>query len=331
MGYPLRASLAALMLTVLSGCSDDSITGSYLSKSATHVGLLQLTQSSDGHFIGTLSEVSLKASGAIKTDKTGVKGVVDSGHVSLTLLMAGLPMAGNLEGEVIGDAIELSVMETSGKLAMQRFVRGSLNDFNQASSVLLDSGRRLEAKHQRDAKIKQLDDQVMSIARRMEVYVKRARKQMDDSPRHKAWFTKANAEVAGNLEAAKRLSQGNYTQIGEAQRLLNEIFSISSTYRDNSDTIDSDVQEIIKEQHALSAQLATLNGKCLGNVVAPTDESVMPHAASCRAVWNVLADYEAIKEPLQLAHASLAEHRDQAISSMRQSWKSAVSLEKTLY
>lgn len=194
MGSPVRILVIMSIAISLSACFDRSISGSYVAKDSSSAEFLQLTQAQDGKIIGTWQQLAVKSGGGIETSKANVSGVVDGESLTLTVSLAGLPISRNLSGTVTASTLELNLVGSAGAVASAHFARGSVADFNTEAERLAQAGQSIRTEKLRADQVETLDRSALALEEALNAYVKRARKQIDDTPRFISYFTRASKD-----------------------------------------------------------------------------------------------------------------------------------------
>jgi hypothetical protein len=125
---------------VLGGCGDRSVSGSYVSHAGNQADLLQITETPDHHFTGTIRHTGLNNDGTLSSSSTNVSGSVDGNSITLTVLATPLPIGQNFSGSVTGDGIDLTVAN-GAQTGVEHFTKGQPSDFD-AVVVLLNQASR---------------------------------------------------------------------------------------------------------------------------------------------------------------------------------------------
>lgn len=111
-------------LLLLAGCSHP-ISGTYVANGPQFSELLQITQSSDGQLLGTISHTAIKSDGSLEQFTLNISGVTD-GHAITLVAKANEPFATptNMSGAVNGGGISLT--QPGG---IERFNKASVADY----------------------------------------------------------------------------------------------------------------------------------------------------------------------------------------------------------
>ncbi|AZD98618.1 hypothetical protein [Pseudomonas chlororaphis] len=315
----LRILVIMSIVISLSACFDRSISGSYVAKDSSSAELLQLTQAQDGKIVGTLQHIALKSSGGIETTKANVSGVADGESLTLSVSWVGLPISRNLSGTVTASALELNLAGSAGTVVSAHFARGSVADFNSEAERLVQAGQSIKAEKLRADQVETLDRSALALEKALNAYVKRARKQIDDTPRFISYFTRASNDVSERLRLAQRLSSGNGAQRAQAEAVLAQISASEPAIRNTGDSIDTAIEDMAREEASLNIRMMAFTGNCLStSTVKPGD--VIPNMGPCKGLEIAAARFGEVKGLVHAAHERLQLQKNKAMKEMEATW-----------
>ncbi|KZN15920.1 MULTISPECIES: hypothetical protein [Pseudomonas] len=322
MGSPVRILVIMSIAISLSACFDRSISGSYVAKDSSSAEFLQLTQAQDGKIIGTWQQLAVKSGGGIETSKANVSGVVDGESLTLTVSLAGLPISRNLSGTVTASTLELNLVGSAGAVASAHFARGSVADFNTEAERLAQAGQSIRTEKLRADQVETLDRSALALEEALNAYVKRARKQIDDTPRFISYFTRASNDISDRLRFAQRL---NSVQSAQTEAALAQVFASEPAIRNTGDSIDTTIENMTREEASLNIRMMAFNGNCLGiSTVKPGD--VIPNMGPCKALTSAAARFGEVRVLVHTAHERLQLQKNKAMKEMEATWQLATRL-----
>lgn len=325
MGGQVRTLVIMSIVMSLAACFDRSISGSYVVKDSSSAELLQLTQTQDGKIVGTLQHIALKSGGGIETSMANVSGVVDGENLTLTVSLAGLPISRNLSGTVTASALELNLVGSTGAVASAHFARGSVADFNSEAERLARAGQSIKAEKLRADQVETLDRSALALEVALNAYVKRARKQIDDTPRFISYFTRASNDVSDRLRFAQDLLSGNGVQRAQAEAVLAQVSASEPGIRNTGDSIDTAIEDMTREEASLNIRMMAFNGNCLGiSTVKPGD--VIPSMGPCKGLEIAAARFEDVRGLVHAAYERLQLQKNKAMKEMEATWQLATRL-----
>ncbi len=324
MGGQVRILVIMSIVMSLAACFERSISGSYVVKDSSSAELLQLTQQ-DGKIVGTLQHIALKSGGAIERLMANVSGVVDGENLTLTVSLVGLPISRNLSGTVTASALELNLVGSAGAIASAHFARGSVADFNAEAERLARAGQSIKAEKLRADQVETLDRSALALEKALNAYVKRARKQIDDTPRFISYFTRASNDVSERLRLAQRLASGNGAQRAQAEAVLAQVSASEPGIRNTGDSIDMAIEDMTREEASLNLRMMAFNGNCLGtSTVKPGD--VIPSMGPCKGLEIAAARFGDVRELVHAAYERLQVQKNKAMKEMEATWQLATRL-----
>ncbi|QUG93157.1 hypothetical protein GR140_30830 (plasmid) [Pseudomonas putida] len=319
MANSFRILVIMSVLTLLSACFDSSISGSYVAKDSSSAELLQLTEAQDGKIVGTWQQIALKSSGGIETSMANVSGVVDGESLTLAVSLTGLPMSQNFSGTVTTSALELNLVGGAGAVAKAHFTRGSVADFNSEAQRLAQAEQSIKAEKLRSDDVEALDRSALALEEALNAYVKKARKQIDDTPRLISYFTRASTDISDRLHFAQHL---NGAKRAQAEAVLAQISASEPSIRNAGDSIDTAIENMTKEEASLNIRMMDFNGNCLGmSTVKPGD--AIPNMGPCKALESAAARFGEVRVLVHAAHERLQLQKNKAMKEMEATWQLA--------
>lgn len=319
MGSQVRILVIISIVISLAACFDRSISGSYVVKGSSSADLLQLTQAQDGKIVGTLQRIALKSGGGIETTMANVGGVVDGESLVLTVSQAGLPISQNFSGTVTASTLELNMIGSAGAITGAHFVRGSVADFNAEAERLAQASQVIKAEKLRNDQVETLDRSALALEEALNAYVKRARKQIDDTPRFISYFTRASNDIRDRLRFAQRL---NGAQRAQAEAVLAQVSASEPAIRNTGDSIDTAIEDMAREEASLNIRMMAFNGNCLGtSTVKPG--GVIPNMGPCKALTSAAARFGEVRVLVHAAHERLQLQKNKAMKELEATWQLA--------
>jgi hypothetical protein len=325
MGSQVRILVTLSIMMSLAGCFDRSVSGSYVAKDLSSAELLQLTQAQDGKIVGTLQHIALKSSGGIETSTGNVSGIVDGESVTLAISLAGLLIGRNISGTVTASALELNLVGSDSTIASAHFTRGSVADFNAEAVRLAQAGESIKIEKLRADQVETLNRSALALEDALNTYVKRARKQIDDTPRFISYFTRASNDLSDRLQFAQRLSSGNGAQRAQAEVMLTQVSASEPAIRNTGDSIDRAIEEMTREEASLNIRMMAFNGNCLGTSTVKPGE-VIPDMGPCRALETAAARFGDVRGLAHAAYERLQLQKNKAMKEMETTWQLATRL-----
>jgi len=136
----LTVSFASLLVGTAAQ-SESRISGTYVTRAANGVDMLQLTEGPGGQVSGVMSTVGLSPSGRIESYQVPVSGTIGDGTIILTLHGGPLSTFPNsVAGTIRGDTIELQALGSDGTLDGESFLRSDASAFQEAAQQLKARG-----------------------------------------------------------------------------------------------------------------------------------------------------------------------------------------------
>lgn len=317
-GLALIVGLSA----VLSGCGDHSVSGTYVAHASNEVALLQITETADHHFTGTLRHATLNNDGTLSSSTTNVSGSVDGSSITLTVLETPLPIGQNFSGLVSGDDIDLTVSR-GAQTGVERFAKGQLSDFDAAVDQLNQAGQGVIAMHRRGQQVEQLDVAVNALSDNLNRFVARAHQRLERLPRAEAYYTHAVALEQEKLDRARHLAAvGSSVAQGQAGVVVAQMGVDRSQISITDDSFDQSRKDAAVAEGDLNAGIARWRGTCLdGDTVGPDD--VVPDMGPCKGLVRAVTDYKAVLPALHNAFATASEARAKSRAQLDAIWRAA--------
>lgn len=311
------------VLVPLAGCFERSASGIYIAKDSSSAELLQLTEGQDGSLVGTWQRLNLQSDGRIATSTTNVTGIVNGESLALTLSLTALPISKNLSGMITTSGLEFQLVDSAGGVNRTHFVRSDAEQFNAESQRLAQAAQTIKAERSRAKQVDSLNRSVLILVESLDTFVKKARKQIDATPRFIFYFAQASNEISKRLQYAQHLSFGNSIQQGQADGLLGRLSASESAIRNASESIDQAIENATQEEASLNVQMIGFNGICLGQASAVTAGSVIPDMGPCKALIAAVARFREVVGPLHQAYGRLQTQKARAIKEMEVAWQFA--------
>lgn len=324
-----RGVCLAVCLTVtsgaallLAGCGDRSASGTYVSHTSNDATLLQVTETPDHHFTGTLRHASLNNDGTVSSSSANVTGSVDGNNVTLTVLATPLPVGQNFSGTVSSAGIDLTVPQ-GAQTAVEHYAKGEVADYNSVVYQLSQAGAPIIAARQRSQRLDQLNHQVNALTQDLTAFVTRAHEIVERSPRAVAYYAKAVSVEQAKLYRAQQLATiRNGVAQGQAGVIVGQM-GVDKTQISNADDAITRAQaEVAAREGPLNASIARWNGPCLDGTATMSGD-VIPDTGPCKGLSRAVAEYRAVLPSLQAGLASAAQARDHSNEQLATIWRAA--------
>jgi hypothetical protein len=154
---------------------------------------------------------------------------------------------------------------------------------------LAQAGQSIRTEKLRADQVETLYRSSLALEEALNNYVKRARKQIDDTPRFISYFTRAS-NVSDRLRLARRLSSGNGALSAQAEAMLAQVSASEPAIRNTGDSIDKAIEDMTREEASLNIRMMAFNGNCLdASTVKPED--VIPDMGTCRVLETAAARF----------------------------------------
>lgn len=308
---------------MLSACSDPKVSGTYVASRTSGVELLELTQSRSGEIVGNLRSIELSAVGEISTLTSNVRGIVDEERLTLAISAPRRSTELNCNGVLSDTGLDLNLSGSGGQVSIVHFVRSSVENFNFEAQRLTRAGHVIKAGRLKGEQVETLNRSASALADALDAYVKRANKQINDTPRFLSFFAQASKDIGAKLQSAQRLASGNDQHRAQARGLFLQVEGSESGIRNTSESIDGAIDEMVRETASLNVRMTAFNGICLGgkSLVRPGD--IIPDMGPCKGLIAAAWRFEAIKAPLHETHERLQKVKDAAITQLESSWRAA--------
>lgn len=270
---------------MLSACSDPKVSGTYVATRSSGVELLELTQSRSGEIAGSLRSIELSGVGEINTLIANVRGFVDERRLTLTTSASRRSTELNYNGLILDKGLDLNISGNGGQVSTVHFVRSSVENFNLEAQRLTQAGHVIKAGRLKGEQIETSNRSASALADALDAYVKRAKKQINDTPRFLSFFAQASKDIGAKLQLAQRLASGSDRQRAQAEGLFLQIEGSESGIRNTGESIDGAIDEMVRERASLNVQMTSFNGICLGgeSLVRPGD--IIPDMGPCK--WAI--------------------------------------------
>jgi len=326
-GRGLATCLTAIVgsTLLLAGCGDRSVSGSYVAHYDNQADLLQITETPDHRFTGTLRHAGLKNDGTLTSSSTNVSGSVDGNSITLAVLETPLPIGQNFSGSVTGDGIELTVAN-GAQTGVEHFAKGQPSDFDAVVAQLNQAGQPIIAARQRGQGIDQLNRQVNALTDSLNHFVVSAQQRLEHLPRAQAYYEHAVTVEQAKLDRAQRLEgTGNGVAQGQAGVIVGQMGVDKSQISIADDSLDRAQADAAAAENALNARIAQWRGTCLdGSTVKVGD--VTPDMGPCKGLARAVAAYNAVLPPLHTAFAAAAHAKAHGHAQLATIWQAADNL-----
>jgi len=190
---------------------------------------LELTQSQGSEIVGSLWSIELSSTGEVSTLMANVRGVVDGERLTLAISTPMSSPKQNYSGVLSDKGLDLNLSGNTGLVSKVHFTRDSVENFNAESQRLAQTGQVIKAEKLKGARVDALNRSASALEASLDAYVKRANKQINDTPRFVTYFIQASKEIGSKLQHAQRLATGNGQQRLQAKGLFVQIEGSSMT------------------------------------------------------------------------------------------------------
>ncbi|WP_143503558.1 hypothetical protein [Pseudomonas sp. ATCC PTA-122608] len=286
---------------------------------------MELTQSQGGEIVGSLRTIELSSKGEISTLIANVRGVVDGERLTLVISTPRGSTELNYSGVLSDKGLDLNVSGDAALVSKVHFTRDSVEEFNAESQRLAQTGHVIKAEKLKGARVDALNRSASALEASLDAYVKRANKQINDTPRFVSYFAQVSKEIGGKLQLAQRLAAGNDQQRLQAGGLLVQIEGSEPRIRNISESIDGAIEDMVREAASLNAQMTAFNGICLGDASSVHPGDIIPDMGPCRGLKAAVSGFEAVRGPLHESHARLQKVKAVAIAQLEVAWRAADS------
>ena len=221
--------------------------------------------------------------------------------------------------------MELNLVGSAGAVASAHFARGSVADFNSEAERLAQAGQSIKAEKLRADQVETLDRSALALEEALNAYVKRATKQIDDTPRFISYFTRASNDVSNRLLFAQGLLSGNGAQRAQAEVVLAQVSASEPGIRNTGDSLDMAIEDMTREEASLNIRMMAFNGNCLGtSTVKPGD--VIPNMGPCKGLEIAAARFGDVRGLVHAAYERLQLQKNKAMKEMEATWQLATRL-----
>ncbi|MBK5119204.1 hypothetical protein IQ288_04845 [Burkholderia sp. R-69980] len=310
---------------LLAGCGDRSVSGSYVAHAGNQADLLQITETPDHHFAGTIRHTGLNNDGTLSSSSTNVSGSVDGNSITLTVLVTPLPIGQNFSGSVTGDGIDLTVAN-GAQTGVEHFTKGQPSDFDAAVVQLNQAGQPIIAARQRGQRVDQLNRQVNALTDSINRFVASAHQHLESLPRAQTYYEHAVTVEQAKLDRAQRLEgTDNGVAQGQAGVIVGQMGVDKSQISIADDSLDRAQADATAAENALNTRIALWRGTCLdGSTVKVGD--VIPDMGPCKGLARAVAAYNAVLPPLHTAFAAAAQAKAHGHAQLATIWQAADNL-----
>ncbi|PRE88298.1 hypothetical protein [Burkholderia gladioli] len=326
-GRGLATCLTAIVgsTLLLAGCGDRSVSGSYVAHFGNQADLLQITETPDHRFTGTLRHAGLKNDGTLTSSSANVSGSVDGNSLTLTVLETPLPIGQNFSGTVTGSGIDLTVAN-GAQTGVERFAKGQPSDFDTVVAQINQAGQPIIAARQRGQQVDQLNRQVNALTDSLNRFVASAHQHLDRLPKAQAYYDHAVTVEQAKLDRAQRLeATGNGVAQGQAGVIVGQMGVDKSQISIADDSIDRVQTDATTAENALNARIAQWRGTCLDGSTAKAGD-VIPDMGPCKGLARAVAAYNAVLPPLHNALAAAAQAKAHGHAQLATIWQAADNL-----
>ena len=281
---------------LLAGCGDRSVSGSYVAHAGNLADLLQITETPDHHFAGTIRYTGLNSDGTLSSSSTNVSGSVDG----IDLSVANGPQTG-----------------------VEHFTKGQPSDFDAEIVQLNRAGQPVIAARQRGQRVDQLNRQVNAFTNSINSFVASAHRHLERLPRGRVYYEHAVTVEQAKLDRAQRLeATGNGVAQGQAGVIVGQMGVDKSQISIVDDNLDCAQNEETSAENSLNARIAQWRGTCL-DVSAVKVGDLIPDMGPCKALSLAVAAYKAVRPPLHTAFASAVQARSHGHARLATIWQAA--------
>ncbi|ALS66589.1 hypothetical protein AT395_17810 [Pandoraea apista] len=313
----------ALLIT---GCDSRSVSGVYVSHTDNQAALLQITETPDHRFTGTLRHTTLNNDGTLSSGDANVSGSVDGGSITLTVLAAILPIGKNFSGAVTRDGIDLN-FANGNQTAVQHFARGRPSDFESAVAQLNQIGQPIVAARRHGQQVDQLNRQVGVLASDINRFVASADQHIKRLSKAKAYYERAVIVEQAKLTQAQRLkASGNSIAQGQAAMIVAQMGGDKSQLSMADDGLDRTHNDAISTENSLNARISAWRGTCLDGGAVKRGDAI-PDMGPCKALSQAVASYNATVPVLHDAFSTAQNARTQSNARLALIWRSADQME----
>jgi hypothetical protein len=312
---------------LLAGCGDHTVSGTYVERGADDTALLQITETPDHRFTGTLRHAALSPNGTVSTSSENVSGSVDNGSIVMTILETPLPIGKNISGTVSSDALDFSIPSQQGtQTGIAHFEKADVGDFDAAVVKLSQAGAPLIAARHRAEQVEQLDRQVDALTQNINAFAEQAQRVIDQTPHVVAYYAKSVSVEQSRLDTAQRLAASqNNLERGQANLIVGQINLERNQVLQADATVDRAQRDAASREATLNGSIARWKATCLDSTdVKPGD--AIPDMGPCKSLTRAVASYRAILPKLHAALATAGNVKLHADEQLAEIWRSATNL-----
>lgn len=311
---------------LLIGCGDRSISGAYVMSSKTEADLLQITETPDHHFSGTLRHTVLRSDGTLSSGSTNVSGSVDGDSITLTLLATPLPIGQNFSGTVTTGGIDLTLSD-GNRTAVEHFAKSQPADFDSAVTQLSQAGEPIIAAKQRSKVVEQFNREVTSLTTDLERFVSKAQERIERLPRVQVYYDQILATEQAKLDRARRLaSSGNSVEQGQANVIVGQMGVDRAQISITDDTVERAINDEKAAEATLNAGIEKWRPQCIGG--GPTNsDGVRPDMGPCKGFERAVAAYNSVLPTLHKTLVLAAQAKAHSHDQLATIWQAADAIQ----
>lgn len=320
-----KALVLASMMILLTGCQEKSISGFYISHESTRVELLQLTQTTDHHLVGTIQQAYLKPDGRVTTSAINVTGVVDGENITLTAFSSLRPIGQNFGGTVTSSGLSFTLPAThdSPQTRASHFDHGSPSDYDAAVSKLTAAGSAIQTQRQHEQKVEALNREADLLTQRLGHFVTRANRMIEQQARIIDYYTQAVPDQRAKLELARRLAAGNSFQQGQAQAVISQMNAAEASITNASDGVDQEFKEGADREAALNIGIQRFTGICLGDGPKGKSAEAIPDMGPCKSLITAVEAYKGVLDPFHSSRSLVLQTKAKQLHLLSGIWHAA--------
>lgn len=310
---------------LLAACGDHSASGSYVSRAAYETTLLQITETPDHRFTGTLSHASLNKDGTLSSSTANVSGSVDGSSITLTVLATPLPLGQNFSGTISVTGIDITIA-SGAQPGVVHFAKGSPSDFGAMVHQLGLAGQPIIAARQHNQQVNDLNRRVNSLTRELNTFVALARKRLEQNPTAAAYYARAVSLEQAKLERAQRLAAtGNPVAQGQAGVIVGQMAVDKAQVSTVDDSITQAETNESTAATRLNAEISKWKEVCPDEHNFKLSDAV-PDMHLCKELSGAIAAYNAVLPQLRDTLEAASRVKEQAHTRFATIWQAADTL-----
>ncbi|NMZ34003.1 hypothetical protein [Pseudomonas proteolytica] len=286
---------------------------------------MELTQPQGGEIVGSLRSLELSSTGEISTLMANVKGAVDGERLTLAISTPRSSTELTYSGVISDKGLELNLSGSTGLVSKVNFARDSVENFNVEANRLAQAGEVIKTEKLKVARVVVLNRSASVLEASLDAYVKRAKKQISDTPRFVSYFAQASKEIGAKFQLAQRLAAGNDRQRLQAENLFVQVEGSEPGIRNTSESIDGAIEEMVLKASTLKAQMTAFKGICIDDASSLRPGDVIPDMGPCKGLIAAASSFEAVQGPVNEAHERLQKMKAAAIAQLEPAWRTAGS------